>query len=66
MAASQQVGVAHDQDHLHPVGRLELVEQPGHVGLEGRGWLQAGTSVALWELVPMELGCLRIERGNVT
>jgi hypothetical protein len=66
VAASQQVGVVHDQGHLHPVGRLELAEQPGHVGLEGRGWLQAGTSVALWELVPMELGCLRIERGNVT
>ncbi len=66
MAASQQVGVAHDQDHLHPVGRLELVEQPGHVGLEGRGWLQAGTSVVLGELVPMVLGCLRIERSNVT
>ena len=36
------------------------------MGPEGWGWLQAGTSVALWELVPMELGCLRIERGNVT
>ena len=34
--------------------------------LEGRGWLQAGASVALWGLVPMVLGWLRIERSDVT
>jgi hypothetical protein len=56
----------HDQGHLHPVGRLEPAGQPGHVALEDRGWLQAGTSVVLGELVPMVLGCLRIERSNVT
>ena len=33
--------------------------------LEGQGWAQVGTSVALWLLLPLVLGWLRIERSEI-
>ncbi|SOD97394.1 ABC transporter permease [Blastococcus haudaquaticus] len=33
--------------------------------LDGQGWLQVGTSVALWGALPMVAGWLRIERSEI-
>jgi hypothetical protein len=33
--------------------------------LDGQGWVQVGTSVALWGLLPMVLGWLRIQRSEI-
>ena len=33
--------------------------------LEGQGWAQLGTSLALWLLLPLVLGWLRIERSEI-
>jgi hypothetical protein len=46
---------------------LTTTTAPMYEGLlEGRGWLQAATSVALWGLLPLVLGWVRIERCDVT
>ena len=34
--------------------------------LDGSGWLQVGTSVALWGVLPMVLGWLRIQRSELS
>jgi hypothetical protein len=33
--------------------------------LDGQGWLQVATSVALWGVVPMVAGWLRIQRSEI-
>jgi len=33
--------------------------------LDGQGWLQVATSVALWVALPMALGWLRIRRAEI-
>ncbi len=46
---------------------LTTTTAPMYEGLlEGRGWLQAAASVALWGLLPLVFGWLRIERCDVT
>ena len=34
--------------------------------LDGQGWLQVGTSVALWVVLPMAIGWLRIQRTEIS
>ncbi|WP_249522699.1 hypothetical protein [Modestobacter marinus] len=34
-------------------------------GLDAQGWLQFGTSVGLWVLLPMAIGWLRIQRSEI-
>lgn len=46
---------------------LTTTTAPMYEGLlAGRGWLQVGASVALWGLLPMVLGWLRIERAEIS
>jgi hypothetical protein len=33
--------------------------------LDGQGWAQVGTSAALWFLLPLVVGWLRIERAEI-
>jgi ABC-2 type transport system permease protein len=35
-------------------------------GLDGQGWLQVATSTALWLVLPMTLGWLRIQRAEIS
>jgi ABC-2 type transport system permease protein len=45
---------------------LSTTTVPMYEGLlEGQGWAQVGTSVALWLLLPLVLGWLRIERSEI-
>jgi hypothetical protein len=45
---------------------LTTTSMPMYEGtLEGQGWLQVGTSVAVWGLLPMVLGWMRVLRTEV-